>query len=137
MLSRDLLRMIRSHSNHVLAYAHEIDARELSYDDDAVAWLSACLEQAREDLDAGDRAALVGTHGSFLGDCIIAELGGEWDEEAGEPCVRIRHDLRAYPYARVELHLRHGERDSVGRYFWVLRILAQHSRLGPVDAPGA
>jgi hypothetical protein len=55
--------------------------------------------------------------GSFLGECIRRNFGGEWKTSENGFCIMFDGQNAVYPFAKTEKHLRNGNEDSmVGLY---------------------
>jgi len=83
--------------------------RELAYDAGGVAWADQYADAVRP-VESDDQlrvqTALVG---SYLGETLIAVLGGAWVEEEGEWLVQLADGRRAYPFRKAMEQLRDGE----------------------------
>src|SRR5262245_23591040 len=57
--------------------------------------------------------------GAYLGECIIANYGGAW-QESPEGAICIRTEARAHwlqPFDKVYRRITNGREDDLGRYF--------------------
>jgi len=83
--------------------------RELAYDASGVAWADQYADAVRP-VESDDQlrvqTALVG---SYLGETLLAVLGGAWVEEEGEWMVELADGRRAYPFRKAMEQLRDGE----------------------------
>lgn len=59
----------------------------VGYSEAGVRWLDGYIQQQHEQGDAANREGLVSTLGSFLGECIIHNFGGQWADVEGFWCV--------------------------------------------------
>jgi hypothetical protein len=79
---------------------------------ESVEWVEGFIERqrARPDFDPDKASGLATVLGAFLGECIAAEVGGEWRlrEEDGGWGVELRENSFAFPFAKVEKQLRNG-----------------------------
>jgi hypothetical protein len=58
--------------------------------------------------------------GAYLGECIIANYGGQWQESPEGPAVCIRTRAQAHwlrPFHEVYQRITNGGEDDLGRYF--------------------
>ena len=80
---------IRANADLVASIARERLGQELSFDEQAVRWLDGYIQRQHEGGDPASRDGLINTLGSFLGECIIRNFGGEWACVDGSWCVRF------------------------------------------------
>ena len=55
----------------------EVSGVTLDYDQNSIAWAEGYIERQRTRLDAKSKESLISVIGSFLGECIKKEHGGE------------------------------------------------------------
>lgn len=132
---------IRASAAHVVSIARDRFGQELGFDEEAVRWLDGFIQRQHEAGDPKNNHGLVNTLGSFLGECIIHSIGGEWDcvrfvevglKERiaqsfgsewdlvdGLVCVRFDERNAAFPFTKVAKHLENGSEagDSVLGFF--------------------
>jgi hypothetical protein len=98
----------------------------LRYDRASVEWLSGYIERVRPTLNESSITGLTQSIGSFLGECIIANYGGEWRESEGTWGVffSARDDRNAaFPFNKVRKQLLNGAGDSILSFYEVLPIV--------------
>jgi hypothetical protein len=98
----------------------------LQYDRASVEWLSGYIERVRLTLNEASIAGLTQSIGSFLGECIIANYGGEWRESEGAWGIFLstRDDRNAaFPFNKVRKQLLNGLEDSILSFYDVLPIV--------------
>jgi len=67
--------------------------QELAYDRDSVAWLDDYIERARLRTPKENWPGTIQLIGSFLGECLVRALGGEWVSDGGNGCVQTRSGM--------------------------------------------
>ncbi|WP_394488111.1 polymorphic toxin-type HINT domain-containing protein [Roseateles sp. BYS96W] len=67
--------------------------QELAYDRDSVAWLDDYIERARLHTPKENWPGAIQLIGSFLGECLVHALGGEWVSDGGSGCVQTRSGM--------------------------------------------
>lgn len=98
----------------------------LKYDRASVEWLNGYIERVRLNLDEPSIDGLTNWIGSFLGECIIANYGGEWRESEGAWGVFYseRNDRNAaFPFNKVRKQLLNGAQDSILSFYNVLPVV--------------
>ena len=90
----------------------------LKYDADSVKFLEGFIERNKASFDKEESKGLINSLGSFLGQCIIENYGGQWqlDNETGSVAVVFDESNKAYPFAKVSKQFDNGLEDSV--YFF-------------------
>lgn len=100
---------------------------DLQYDADSVKFIEGFIERQRERFDEDNRTGLVNALGSFLGQCIIKNYGGQWqlDEEYSAPAVVFDNVNKAYPFAKVRKQFDNGLGDSIYSFYNVILVVFQ------------
>lgn len=114
---------IRANAELVVAVARSQLGEAIGYDEDGVRWLDGFVQRRHEQGDPAERARLVSTLGSYLGECIIRSFGGEWAEIEGTWCIRFDDRNAAYPFAKVAKQLERGAEESVLGLFAAIPML--------------
>lgn len=102
----------------------------LRYDRASVERLDGYIGRVRLTLDESSVDGLTNSVGSFLGECIIANYGGEWREAEGPWGVFFsgRNDRSAaFPLNKVRKHILNGEGDSMLSFYDVLPVVLGQS----------
>jgi hypothetical protein len=98
----------------------------LRYDRASVEWLSGYIERVRPTLTEGSTDGLTDSIGSFLGECIIVNYGGEWRESEGALGVFFSESNdrnAAFPFYKVRKQLLNGLEDSILSFYDVLPVI--------------
>jgi hypothetical protein len=114
---------IRANAERVVSVARKKLGTDVGYDAAGVEWLDGYIQRQHEQGNPDNRAGLVSTLGSYLGECIIRSFGGEWAEVDGSWCVQFDDRNAAYPFAKVGKQLEHGAEDSVLSFFTAIPVL--------------
>ena len=96
------------------------------YDRASVEWLDSYIERVRLNLDESSVNGLSNSIGSFLGECIIANYGGQWREAEGTWGVFFsdRNDKSAaFPFNKVRKQLLNGAEDSILSFYDVIPVV--------------
>lgn len=101
----------------------------LKFDRASVAWMDGYIERLRPNLEESATIGLSNSIGAFLGECIIANHGGEWRETEGMWGVYFDDENAAYPMAKVQKHLLNGSGDSILSFYDVIPIVFGTSRV--------
>jgi hypothetical protein len=98
----------------------------LEYNQASVEWLSGYIERIRLNLDEPSVDGLTNWIGSFLGECIIANYGGEWREWKGTWGIFFSDEddkNAAFPFNKVRKQFLNGEGDSILSFYDVLPVV--------------
>lgn len=95
----------------------------LNYDRASVEWIDGYIERIRPNLEEAAVLGLSNSIGAFLGECIIANYGGQWRESEGTWGIYFDDKNAAYPFAKVEKHLLNGREDSILSFYEVIPIV--------------
>lgn len=120
--------LIRENADLFVGTMREELGVELGLDAESVRWLDGYIERNRGALEPAAREKFVSVLGSFLGEAIIAEYGGEWVEQDGGWAVHVTDNVTAFPFAKVAKHLESGAGDSVHAFFAAIPALIEHAR---------
>lgn len=80
----------------------------LKYDADSVKFVEGFIERNKGNFEKEESKGLINSLGSFLGQCIIENYGGQWqpDNETGSVAVVFDDKNRAYPLPRSASNLK-------------------------------
>jgi hypothetical protein len=70
----------------------------LDYDESSVAWVDGYIERQRNRLDSDSAQMLISILGSFLGECIRKQFGGEWVERAEGWAICFNETNCVFPF---------------------------------------
>ena len=86
---------------------------QLDYDEKSVEWLDGYIERNRTDFAEETIEKMTSIFGSFLGECIRRNFGGEWKTSENGFGIFLSINDAVYPFAKTEKHLRNGSEDSI------------------------
>lgn len=94
----------------------------LKYDADSVKFIEGFIERNKGDLEKEKWKGLINSLGSFLGQCIIENYGGQWqpDNETASIAVALDDKNKAYPFAKVSKQFDNGLEDSVYSFYKII-----------------
>jgi hypothetical protein len=118
-----LIQRIRANAALVVSVAAKEVGTSIGYDQVGVEWLNGYIQRQHEQGDPGERNGLVQTLGSYLGECIVHSLGGEWASANGTWAIRFDAGNAAFPFAKVRKHLDRGADDSVLGFYKSVAVL--------------
>ena len=99
---------------------------ELGYDDASVEWVDGFIERQRVRFQGDQANGLVNVIGAFVGECVIANYGGNWRaDEDGAWGVYFDNDNAAFPFAKVRKQFDNGREggDSVHSFYSTIPYL--------------
>ena len=94
----------------------------LKYNADSVKFIEEFIERNKSSLDEKESKGLIYSLGSFLGQCIIKNYGGQWqvDKETGLVAVAFDDNNKAYPFAKVSKQFDNGSEDSIYSFYSII-----------------
>src|SRR5579871_2075820 len=96
------LDMIQLNAKLVIDSTYKQFGVTLSYDAESVEWLDEYIERLRaQNYPDDDIDKLINVFGSYLGECIRHEYGGEWADEQGNWVIRFDAQNAAFPFSKV------------------------------------
>lgn len=120
MSELSILDQIRSNAELVVSTFSQTSDVALSFDETGVEWVNGYIERNRSSLDPAQIDGLVNTLGSFLGECIVREHGGQWAEADGQYGVQFDQHNWAFPFNKIRKHIENGAEDSILSYFTII-----------------
>ena len=94
----------------------------LDYDTKSVKFVEEFIERQRNSFDNEQRKGLVNSIGSFVGQCVIKNYGGQWqvDEETKAVCVALDDKNKIFPFAKTAKQFENGLEDSVYSFYTII-----------------
>ena len=73
-------------------------------------------------MDESKIDGLVNTLGSFLGECIIENFGGSWQEDEYGLIVKFNKKNGVYPFSKIRKQFENGLEDSIFSFYTSIRL---------------
>jgi hypothetical protein len=102
------------------------EQQNLAYDEASVKWLDGYIERNRLDWDETGAEKLVSILGSFLGECIRLNFGGEWQMTENGLAVAFFDGNAAFPFNKIRKQIHNGSEDSIASFYSSIPILFKH-----------
>ena len=91
------------------------------YNAESVKYIEGFIDRTRESVDSEKSDGFVASLGAFIGQCIIENFGGKWNQdENGNICVEFDEQNRVYPFAKVKKQFDGGEGDRVYSFYSII-----------------
>ena len=92
---------------------------DLKYDTNSVKFIEGFIERNKGSFDEEESRGLINSLGSFLGQCIIENYGGQWqmDNDTGMVAVAFDNNNKAFPFTKVSKQFDNGLEDSVYSFY--------------------
>ncbi len=116
------LENIRKNADLVIKVIGENNGVNLAFDADSVEWLDGFIERQRENADEEKIQKLSSVLGSFLGECIINNFGGRWEQTEYGLAVTFDDGNAAFPFNKIEKQFRNGSDDSIFSFYQTIRF---------------
>lgn len=97
--------------------------QSLAYDEESVKWLDGYIERNRRDWDEQSGEKLVNVLGSFLGECIRLNYGGEWQTTEYGPGIAFSDGNVTFPFNKIRKQIQNGSEDSIASFYATIPIL--------------
>lgn len=88
---------------------------DFGYNRKSIEWVERYIERLRDSGQFSDQANtenLTAVFGSFLGECLVRNYGGEWRNEEGRWGVYFGGKSAAFPFSRVMKQFQNGLEDG-------------------------
>ncbi len=121
--SDSTLEKIQANAALVVRIASEQLGENIGYDEAGVLWLDGYVQRQHEGGNPSNRADLINTLGSYLGEVITQSFGGEWAEVERSWSIRFDDRNAVFPFAKVAKQLENGRGYSVLGFFTLIPVL--------------
>ena len=119
----DIFEKIRANAEMVIKTFGENNGVELDYDEDSVVWLDGYIERNRSNWNEQTAENLANVLGSFLGECICRNFGGEWKTTEHGLGVALSEQNVAFPLNKVRKQIQNGSEDSIASFYQTIPII--------------
>jgi hypothetical protein len=94
----------------------------LAYDAKSIKYIEEFIERQRHNFDSEQVKGLVNSIGSFIGQCIIKNYGGQWqiDDDTKAVCVALDEKNKIFPFAKTAKQFENGIEDSVYSFYVII-----------------
>jgi hypothetical protein len=99
------------------------EQQNLAYDEESVAWLDGYIERNRLNWDEPGAEKLVNILGSFFGECIRLNYGGEWQMTENGLSVAFSDGNAAFPFNKIRKQIQNGSEDSIASFYATIPLL--------------
>lgn len=91
----------------------------LKYNGESVLFIEGFIERNKDRISKEERNGFISSLGSFIGQCIIENYGGQWqvDNEEGSVAVAFDVNNKVYPFAKISKQFDNGLEDSVYSFY--------------------
>ncbi len=115
MLDEDTLEDIRYNAEFVESVINEALGKKVGYSVEGVSWLDDFLQRQHERGDKRYVDRVVSVYGSYLGECIVENVGGRWAEVDGTQAIAFDEKNATFLFNKLRKHLENGREggDSV------------------------
>jgi hypothetical protein len=98
---------------------------KIKYDKESVKFIEGFIERNKSNFGPEESKGLINSLGTFLGQCIIENYGGQWelDSEIGSMAVAFDEKNRAYPFSKVSKQFKNGLEDSIYSFYTIIPVI--------------
>jgi hypothetical protein len=95
---------------------------DINFDNDGVKFIEEFIERQKHNFSKEEQNGLVNSLGSFLGQTIINNYGGQWqiDSELQMACVSFDEKNKVYPFSKTLKQFENGLEDSVYSFYQMI-----------------
>jgi hypothetical protein len=110
---------LRLNADLIIEHLSPAAGFQLALDERSVEWIDGFIERqrSREDFDLAASDGLAQKLGSFLGECMCNELGGEWKQLDEGIAVVFSQGNAAFPITKVRKQFASGAEDSILSFY--------------------
>jgi hypothetical protein len=119
----DVFDRIRANAALVVKTFGENNDVHLDYDADSVAWVDGYIERNRQGWDEQTAENLSNVLGSFLGECIRRNYGGEWTMTENGIGVAVDEKNVVFPLHKAKKQIRNGSEDSIASFYQIIPVI--------------
>jgi len=97
----------------------------LEYDAKSIKFIEEFIERQKTNLTIEDKKGLINSLGSFIGQTVIKNYGGQWqvDDSTQTECVAFDEQNKVFPFAKTTKQFENGLEDSVYSFFTMIPIV--------------
>ncbi len=95
----------------------------IEYNEESIQFLEGFIERQKNRMDESEISVLINTLGSFLGECIIENFGGSWEEDNYELAIKFNKGNSVYPFLKIRKQFANGLEDSIFPFYRNIPIL--------------
>ena len=120
-----LEQQLRLNADLIIEHLSPPAGFQLGFDERSVEWIDGFIERqrSRDDFEVAGWDVLAQQLGSFLGECMCAELGGEWKQLDEGVAVVFSAGNTAFPITKVRKQFANGPEDSILSFYQSAAIL--------------
>ena len=113
----DNLEAIKANAEIVIKTFLQNNRVELGYDEGSVVWLDGYIERNRQNWDEDTAEKLTSVLGSFLGECLRRNYGGDWQMTKIGLGIAFREGNVAFPFNKLRKQIQNGSADSIAGFY--------------------
>ena len=113
----DNIERIKANAEIVIKTFSENNDVNLGYDEESVVWIDGYIERNREKWNEATIESLSSVLGSFLGECIRRNFGGEWEMTEYGLAIAFSGGNAAYPFNKINKQIQNGSDDSIAGFY--------------------
>lgn len=116
----DNLEAIKANAELVLK---TFEQQNLGYNEESVVWLDGYIERNRQNWEEQTAGKMGSILGSFLGECIRRNYGGEWQMTENGLCIAFTDGNAAFPFNKINKQIQNGSDDSIASFYSSISVL--------------
>jgi hypothetical protein len=119
MNEQEELEKIRRNAELVVQQMSPVSGLAFDYDAESVEWLDGFInrQRAREEIDKETVESLISILGSYLGECLRRNFGGEWKASEYGWGIFFSERHATFPFSKTRKQFENGEEDSIYSFF--------------------
>ncbi len=113
IIQSELAEEIAANSDLVRSRFGQLAKVDLACNAEGICWLSTYIDEKHNTWSPDTINNLVDTLGSYFGECLRKEFGGQWYKTDGHVELRINVDQSCYPFELLRKHIENSPADSI------------------------
>ena len=119
----DQTESIRRNAELVIKTFTENNNVNLNFDAPSVEWIDGYIERNRARWDEQMTESLSAMLGSFVGECIRRNFGGEWQMTEYGLGIIFSDGNAAYPFNKIKKQIANGAEDSIASFYNTIAVV--------------
>ena len=119
----NLQENVKQNAEHTIKMFERSHNMTLNYDEKSIKFVDDFINQSGYKFDDKQKEQLINFLGSFLGECIRQNYGGNWELANAEPAVKFDEKNAVFPFNKIRKQFENGQEDSILSFYQVIPLV--------------